>query len=992
MAEWRARGYVPDSDEDEKDSEDAEDGDVADFPPCSQRHNVLGRFQTNSRAFLSNPDEVDARVSSQDEQRGKAPDSAGKEAVQRQIPGISPVEERNSTIDQKRPQDSLLDENDVDDIDELQQDGYGSTASRRLPQTSPPENLPNPNGTATAGGREAQGLEADTKDVLRPSQGIDFPDIDRLLSGHGVNEVIDVPPSTQPAPSSRPGRALRHRNAIQLHPYAIEDEKYRQILKARGLKPLRIAQTQSQRAIDTTEDSQISNLDVEYGHRNTHRSQRTHTPTASCTSPSSESPRSPIFSATDLVAPAGNDGHEFPDVDTLLRAHPRNVVPNGFKRRKGAFTFTKKKRTIPPGEAVQKTSDNRSPSLNEEDSAMVEFPASPPLSSPASYAETRNTIPIFKVPNGVSPVALPTPLTSSEPPRHPVRDLSESDEFHNKASPYSDAENSESSSRLDDNRSIEESSDDMKQIQRRIRGVLPASWLKLDIKSRIMKFKGIPKTRRSLTISDGLQRGLARRKSAPRNAASLAHREISSDEEEPETPPMHNSLVTVGLDLVSAQSDRSSPESEKDLWLDSRFGEVEEDNRVDPMLPSQQRTVPKTRRRGLNISKNSKYNASRKYLSHCTGGHRTPGQQTKLVDNFDKRRRKRLVERPPKLSILDAPTDGTDSASTHKPLPDFLRIAARTARSRRDRGRHSPCRKYLKLATIEDSQEVEHVLDGWRHGRLYSGSRAQSNRWRQPLAVLAGNGESLSPASPSRSKASVSPAAPAPAPNNLRFRSSLGKPKKLQQTLDQLFSQLTTSHTPRPTIRKYKYRASNQVSRVTPSGLLKVSVVPSSNARPAELEGSRKPSEQQYSTFEHGLSKISQVNRISPVHIRQPIKRKRTPKQVMLETKTTRDDSHMMAIGTPLVHTSCIASQLPNANLRETQSRNSNKLGGLDQNDGNFVELGIEPLPAGTKFGGATFIGSGDFHRYVVAADSAAMDEERGFQTIDFQGKQSNLG
>lgn len=36
-------------------------------------------------------------------------------------------------------------------------------------------------------------------------------------------------------------RNLRHRNPIQLHPYAIENEMYRQILRARGVKPLRLA-------------------------------------------------------------------------------------------------------------------------------------------------------------------------------------------------------------------------------------------------------------------------------------------------------------------------------------------------------------------------------------------------------------------------------------------------------------------------------------------------------------------------------------------------------------------------------------------------------------------------------------------------------------------------------------------------------------------------------------------------------------------------------
>jgi hypothetical protein len=36
------------------------------------------------------------------------------------------------------------------------------------------------------------------------------------------------------------GRSLRQRNPIQLHPYVVEQEKYRQTLKARGIAPMRI--------------------------------------------------------------------------------------------------------------------------------------------------------------------------------------------------------------------------------------------------------------------------------------------------------------------------------------------------------------------------------------------------------------------------------------------------------------------------------------------------------------------------------------------------------------------------------------------------------------------------------------------------------------------------------------------------------------------------------------------------------------------------------
>lgn len=68
-------------------------------------------------------------------------------------------------------------------------------------------------------------------------------------------------------------RNLRHRNPIQLHPYAIENEMYRQILRARGVKPLRLAPVQDilggpvphgseQGVSDAEEDTPDRNMDL----------------------------------------------------------------------------------------------------------------------------------------------------------------------------------------------------------------------------------------------------------------------------------------------------------------------------------------------------------------------------------------------------------------------------------------------------------------------------------------------------------------------------------------------------------------------------------------------------------------------------------------------------------------------------------------------------------------------------------------------------------
>jgi len=65
-----------------------------------------------------------------------------------------------------------------------------------------------------------------------------------------LSPTIPVLPESWEIPESndafKTGRFLRERRPIQLHPYILEGEKYRQSLKDRGLKPLKIAHVQEQ--------------------------------------------------------------------------------------------------------------------------------------------------------------------------------------------------------------------------------------------------------------------------------------------------------------------------------------------------------------------------------------------------------------------------------------------------------------------------------------------------------------------------------------------------------------------------------------------------------------------------------------------------------------------------------------------------------------------------------------------------------------------------
>ena len=97
-------------------------------------------------------------------------------------------------------------------------------------------------------------------------------------------------------------RNLRHRNPIQLHPYAIENEMYRQVLRARGVKPLRLApvhdslggpvcQGSQQGESDAEEDTQNRNMDLS-SHKFPSSSPSFHRPLRSSPTPANDSSQS----------------------------------------------------------------------------------------------------------------------------------------------------------------------------------------------------------------------------------------------------------------------------------------------------------------------------------------------------------------------------------------------------------------------------------------------------------------------------------------------------------------------------------------------------------------------------------------------------------------------------------------------------------------------------------------------------------------------------
>jgi len=560
---------------------------------------------------------------------------------------------------------------------------------------------------------------------------------------------------------SPPARALRQRNPIQLHPYMLESERYRQFLKARGVKPLRINQTQAETEGESGGvDSQERDFEV-------HSTRHSH---VHHEDPLFEVPSSPLDSQGDTQQLTNNspldeptspdplaDGDEFPDVDSLLRGPLSNAVRDGHKRRKTSHKYRRRPQSLSHG--ATNSTYSRNGRAMERDTVMLDAddifdipPSPPPSGSLSSHGSNEIPVSKFRFPADRTPLRPQTPVTSSEPRRRPVIELSEDSESEAVVStraPTLSARSSRSSSPVSDRGQTHQ----LQRVQRKIRGVLPASWLRLDLKTQTEKTETTSRREyRSPSPSrPQFHRGVARRVSVSKHRNPIPQDQdftavlISDDSDE------SSSEVTSKLRDAGDRTMRSR--SDQDLQSGMALGEVEEDNRIDAMLPNEPRRKatgsPQKKRQttllgGTNAT-SIRHNSNRHNLFvHTTSGLSSQPQITEhLLTGHTSRSRASKKRKPvvPKLSVLDAqPTVSARQGTT----PQFLRLATRQARSRRDKGRHSPSRKFIWLGNREDTEDAQSVLRDWREGTMApkpqtSIDQAHISHSRKPLQSVSGN-------------------------------------------------------------------------------------------------------------------------------------------------------------------------------------------------------------------------------------------------------------
>ena len=1038
MAEWRARGYVVDSDEED------------DSQPTS-----LSKPSASRKACVNIDDTVDAYVPSKSYGKAPAEEKVVEVLVQSKLEkeaGKSGLEgSRKPTGSQglnqhrhrgKQRDTSLLtvvtDDHghwgglpDYNDIDELQQDHYNATphiqpeaqllqeAQEHSSQKTPSAALLSHDHIPySASSSPLSSISPEICRLLPSNAGLPALEIDysqaeddsyarpaiRLSEPH-VRRTIG-PSSSVPEDTGLGGRvrSLRHRNPIQLHPYQIESEKYRQILKARGVKPLRIAQMEAEAVKARDQEPQNQRYDAEDSQLNEWEGED---PTSSSPFATQDTARGASQNPREILV-IGDD--ELPDLSTLLRNPSITYVGNGYKRRKMTPPSFKMPEGSILGRRLDTPANPADPAL-EDEADVFDVPPSPPHSGrPTPSKVNRRSKPRFRYPRKPSPPALPTPVTSSEPRRRAFLDISEDDqEGHDSPQRISTADQ-DGSSGLSGTSSQDEPSSEIQVAQRKIRGVLPASWLKLDLKSQKTKARNHQDHHSSLSLDKNhLQRGVARpvalgtRKShalsklQPGSIEVSGYEGSSSENDDPQ-------------EVFRAKQNNDLYNKDVDMFLTSRWGEAAEDDRIDAMLPTAMRErarhrKEKTTQRKLG-SVEGQSRSGRGYLTKEAWVRRS--SQPRITENFVKASKRRSAVHPPSLSILDAHVTPERS---QMPVPPFLKIASRTARARKDKGRHSPSRKYLRLATEQDDNDTNKTLRDWRKGTIAPTPNAHFDLKARRRALYPRSANSALPSTaPDRLKSPEQLRLPLSNPSSGRTHITSKRPRKVQTSLEHTLEK-QSSHGYDSSGAPEDVRVQQMDHKAKKQGQIISTLQAPSDMRPAMLEVLRGKSDQIHATtlFERDLSRINQFDDGSGLpNVLRMFDRDESMRAVghFMDPNDQRGNPSVTNVKAPrrqsIVHrnrkrrpkhkeSSTFWSRHPGAAIDvndfsneppfgcESRTRSHNVLLGLKPCGTRYSDTcDITPFPTGTCFHEMSILGSGIFAKSLGSADSNVHNSARG--------------
>ncbi|KAA8569216.1 hypothetical protein EYC84_000883 [Monilinia fructicola] len=563
------------------------------------------------------------------------------------------------------------------------------------------------------------------------------------------------PQQSQPdfAPSDYlPRRQFRERKPVQIHPFLLEQQRYERRMKASHIQPIRIEQIQDRynrrnRVIhqQDLEDRDFQDPEeIEMGV--TEESQPTtldrFSPSQSTLADSSDRGNTAMREEEQ----ADDSDQEFPDLPDLLK---QKSDPVKLKHKKASKKYSTKNRIKLPSPARD---ESKEPTLD-----IYDFPGSSPTDSPpirfgntrkpmsriTSLTSSTSSTPVWldkSSPQFQRMTEVHTPTTSAiKPTSHtsPLKIISDAED------PFADPIIIPSSPSASS--SVSSSEDELIFLKKRMKHVLPASHLRLDQKRKeIREQKLQAKTNKKINEN---RAGIALpvvRATYPTPSTQLASRLPFLDSDESDGPEENG-----GSGFLM--------EDEEGIQAPSHFRELDlgfaiEDDRVDGMLPT-----PSRKRKAKNPLKQVKAKRLLTSPSYAIERSKPHSYQPRITSHLatattttretSKPKLKRRKKTPPKLSIVDI---AENSGHFDLNAPAFLKVAARSVRSRKELGRQSPSRKFIRLATREDTADAQSVLQDWRNRKIQPKSvpympRSENFTNLYPLSQISGNQQTKLP-------------------------------------------------------------------------------------------------------------------------------------------------------------------------------------------------------------------------------------------------------
>ncbi|KAG0638706.1 Mus7/MMS22 family-domain-containing protein [Tuber brumale] len=568
--------------------------------------------------------------------------------------------------------------------------------------------------------------------VRSPPRCVGFSVVIPAAGGREEEEII-IPPDDD-APQYY--RSLRARKPIQKNPYLIEQERYRQTLKARGVRPVRISEVEEETngGLGADEDSQERDY-VAPPEPENDESQFALVPSRGRDGPGGQGDR-PV----DIY-----DFEGFPDAASTSRERPRpnGALADGVKRRKVNHTYSKRPHTsaarpqlnagLGAGNA-HLTPSSIQAEIDENGRDVYELSEdSPQRRSRTPLAQTSpNGSPTKGTPwqptqeQGIKRRGILSLLDSSSD----IESLPSGQGRHRPISPWSEDGDTPrarpertvlelSSSPPEEEPTPSESEDEsqeVRRLQRKTAGVLPASWWKLDKRQHPSSANDSRRDRRSSTpVQDLTPRpGVARARITSRPRSPVGDVFLFGDDSDDSSGP--------------ANIQPQAPPSGRPRLLHRQhqievieIDDVVEDDRIDRMLSVTQRNsrLRKQKQRDQNGLSRAPQGMGGSRLS----GARNSGSGSRLrqprITNHIGTKRNSTKRKPkaPQLGIVDAVRHYRATNPEISP-PTFLKVATRSARERRSKGRQGPSKKVFQLDTAADTQEVQSVLREWREGTI----------------------------------------------------------------------------------------------------------------------------------------------------------------------------------------------------------------------------------------------------------------------------------